>query len=88
VTGKETCSLCGEPNANVAYFMTGDAEVTFRHSACDKGEPREIFGRTPINAGLNPALQNYTTNREVQKRTHDVRFRRADKMPGHRSKGR
>jgi hypothetical protein len=36
MNGTETCEICGKPNANVAYFRTGMAEIVYRHHECDR----------------------------------------------------
>jgi hypothetical protein len=30
------CEICGQPNANVAYFRTGMTAVAYRHHECDR----------------------------------------------------
>jgi len=38
-----TCEICGQPGAHVAYFRTGMVEVVYRHHECDhRNGPPEL----------------------------------------------
>jgi hypothetical protein len=48
MTGKETCAICGNPNANVAYYTTGMTAVIYHHTGkCRVAMSGESYYATP-----------------------------------------